>query len=122
MMDAVEFLKEEDRMCDKYKYSSGHNCSDCPCSSKRNGTDKICINLRKTSLAKYVEIVEKWSAEHPVKTRQSEFLKMFPNARINSDGIIDIDPCTCDEKIEHHCEKYDSCDDCYKEYWLAEID
>lgn len=122
-MDAVEFLKEEDRMCDKYKYSSGHNCSDCPCHSKRNGSDEICIRLRKTDPAKYVEIVEKWSKEHSVKTRQSEFLKMFPNARINSDGVIDIDPCFLDKKIEHHCEeKYDNCDDCYKEYWLAEID
>ena len=122
-MDAVEFLKEEDRMCDKYKYSSDHTCSDCPCHSKRNGTDKICISLRKTSPAKYVEIVEKWSADHPVKTRQSEFLKMFPNAKINSDGVIEIDPCFLDKKIEHCCEeKYDNCDDCCKEYWLAEID
>ena len=122
-MDAVEFLKEEDRMCDKYKSSSDYTCSDCPCHSKRNGTDKICISLRKTSPAKYVEIVEKWSVDHPVKTRQSEFLKMFPNAKINSDGVIDIDPCSFDKKIEHHCdEKYDNCDDCYKEYWLEEVD
>ena len=122
-MDAVEFLKEKERMCDKYKCSSDHTCSDCPCHSKRNGTNKICISLRKTSPAKYVEIVEKWSADHPVKTRQSEFLKMFPNAKINSDGVIDIDPCSFDKKIEHHCdEKYDNCDDCYKEYWLEEVD
>lgn len=121
-MDAVEFLKEEDRMCDKYKYSSDYTCSDCPCHSKRNGTDKMCISLRKTDPAKYVEIVEKWSAERPKKTRQSELLKMFPGTKINLDGVIDMDPCLFDEKIEHHCEKYDSCDDCYKEYWLSEID
>lgn len=121
-MDAVEFLKEEDRMCDKYKYSSDHTCVDCPCHSKRNGTDKICISLRKTDPAKYVGIVEKWSAEHPVKTRQSEFLKMFPNVKINMDGLIDIDPCLFDKKFEHNrCKEYDSCDECYKDFWLAEV-
>ena len=122
-MDAVKFLKEEDRMCDKYKSSSDYTCSDCPCHSKRNGTDEICISLRKTDPAKYVEIVEKWSKEHSVKTRQSEFLKMFPNASINSDGVIDIDPCLVDKKnIHRYCEEYDDCDECYKEFWLEEID
>lgn len=80
-MDAVKFLKEEDRMCDKYKYSSDHTCSDCPCHSKRNGTDEICISLRKTYPAKYVEIVEKWSADHPAKTRQSEFFEDVPERK-----------------------------------------
>lgn len=29
-----------------------------------------------------IETVQEWSNEHPIKTRQSEFLKVFPNARI----------------------------------------
>ena len=117
-MDAVEFLKEEDRMCDKYKCSSDHTCSDCPCHSKRNGTNKICISLRKTSPAKYVEIVEKWSADHPVKTRQSEFLKMFPNAQTVRNGTPIICPKVVDS--EYNCNG--TCDNCRKEYWLEEVD
>lgn len=122
-MDAVEFLKEEDRMCDKYKYSSDYTCSDCPCHSKRNGTDEICISLRKTDPAKYVEIVEKWSKEHSVKTRQSEFLKMFPNADLTINGVINICPRYTDINYRKQDECCDTdCGDCLKEYWLSEID
>ena len=120
-MDAVKFLKEEDRMCDKYKYSSDHTCSDCPCNSKRNGTDEICISLRKTDPAKYVEIVEKWSAEHPIKTRQSEFMKMFPDVELE-DNIIKILPCEINTKIKDECYRLRPCYGCRKKYWLAEID
>ena len=118
-MDAVKFLKEEDRMCDKYKYSSNHTCSDCPCHSKRNGTDEICISLRKTDPAKYVEIVEKWSADHPAKTRQSELLKMFPNAEIEN-GIAVACPKSLDKNVE--CESLSPCDECTRKYWLEEVE
>ncbi len=126
-MDAVKFLKEEDRMCDKYKYSSDYTCSDCPCHSKRNGTDEICISLRKTDPAKYVEIVEKWSKEHPEKTRQSEFLQMFPNAELNTDGILTVAPCIVDKNYirsaegKEKCYKENDCIGCRKEYWLKEV-
>ena len=46
---------------------------------------------------------------------------MFPNAKINSDDVIDIDPCYLDIRLKHECDKYDTCDDCYKDYWLAEV-
>ena len=116
-MDAVEFLKEKERMCNKCSA-----CSGCPVCKKNNGFNMDCEDLAIENPEEFVAIIEKWSVEHPVKTRQSELLKMFPGTRINLDGVIDIDPCFFDKKIEHHCEKYDSCDDCYKEYWLSEID
>ena len=121
-MDAVKFLKEEDRMCDKYKYSSEHTCSDCPCYSKRNGTDEICISLRKTDPEKYVEIVEKWSAEHPVKTRQSELLKAFPNALINKLGCVSICPADVDKNENCGTRSGARCMECQKEYWLEEVE
>lgn len=118
-MDAVEFLKEKERMCRSYNCES---CVKCPCEDINNGFDMTCEDLAIEKPEAFVAIIEKWSAKHPVKTRQSEFLEMFPDAKINSDGVIDIAPCFFDKKIEHHCdEKYDSCDDCYKEYWLSEI-
>lgn len=44
---------------------------------KINNTDNInCFDRHYEEEA--VAIVEKWSAEHPKKTRQSEFLKIFP--------------------------------------------
>lgn len=123
-MDAIKFLKEEDRMCNKYKYSSDHTCSDCPCHSKCNGTDKICISLRKTDPEKYVSIVEKWSAEHPVhpvKTRQREFLKMFPNATLDAMGSLDICPIAIDKNMNCQPATGAKCLACRKNYWLAEM-
>ena len=118
MMDAVEFLKENERMCKKTDL-----CADCPAYKENNGHDVTCEEFMGKYPEGYVSCVEKWSAEHPVKTRQSEFLKMFPNVDINLDGVIDIDPCLVDKKNGHcYCEKHDSCEKCYKEYWLEEID
>ena len=74
-------------------------------------------------LEEFVDIVEKWSAEHSVKTKQSEFLKMFPNADLMRDGVINICPRSADVnyKTSYECFCTD-CDDCYKEYWLAEVE
>ena len=80
-----------------------------------------------------VEQVEQWAKEHPVKTRQSEFLKMFPNAQKSLNGVLDI----CPRKFEP--EKYKSatpdkvcvngnaddeypCDECCRNFWLKEIE
>ena len=116
-MDALEFLKEQNRMCEKYKYSVGLNCSDCPC----NGTDETCVNLKKSNPEKYVAIVEKWSKDHPAKTRQSELLKMFPYAPTTvENGALKICPKNVDEKRDFSCAR--PCSVCLKEYWFSEVE
>lgn len=62
-MDAVEFIKERNRMCKSFE-----RCYDCP--ADRNA----CCNTSKWR-EELVTIVEKWSTEHPYKTRQDVFLK-----------------------------------------------
>lgn len=112
-MDAVKFLKERKRMCDKYC------CESCPISIMNNGTYEGCDYLGKNHPEKCVEIVEKWSADHPVKTRQSEFLKMFPNAEIEN-GVAAACPKSLDKNVE--CEPLSSCDECTRKYWLEEVE
>ena len=115
-MDAVEYLKVKTRMCDSLK-----ECGDCPL-DKINNTDNInCFDRHYEEEA--VAIVEKWSAEHPKKTRQSEFLKMFPRVRTSDDGVIYMDPCDVDTSYKHskECDNV-QCWDCRKKYWLAEVD
>lgn len=65
-----------------------------------------------------VSKVEQWAKDHPVKTRQSEFLKMFPNAAID-DGVLCISPCKIEKDIV--CVNGKSCNECCREYWLAEV-
>lgn len=118
-MDAVKFLEESKRMCDH----NSANCMECPFFNKDTKICSIYDICEITNREQAVLLVERWSKEHPVKTRQSEFLRVFPNARINLDGVVDIDPCLVDEKCNHHyCEKHDDCIECYKEFWLSEID
>lgn len=58
-MDAIKFLKEKKRMCDSYI-----NCDGC-------GFGKVpkCNHTEDDNPKKAVAIVEKWSKEHPIKTR-----------------------------------------------------
>lgn len=116
-MDAVEFLKEKERMCSKCGM-----CSVCPADKQNNGFDMDCDNLEVKKPEELVAIVERWSAEHPKKTRQSEFLKMFPNADLTRGEVINI----CSRYTDVNYRKQDECCDtdcgeCMKEYWLSEI-
>lgn len=113
-MDAVKYVKEKARMCDEYK-----DCNACPASEKNNKFNAGCGTLEGEFTEVFVAIVEKWSAENPVKTRQSEFLKMFPNAKLNTDGILNVAPCLLDGR---KCYIENGCISCRREYWLAEVE
>lgn len=115
-MDAVKYLKEMNRMC------NGANCCECPLYANNNGKKVNCEILEKEYAEEAVSIVEKWSAEHPVKTRKSEFLKMFPNVKLLNNEIIDICPRCVDITLPERPRCYSvKCPECKKDYWLAEI-
>lgn len=116
-MDALEFLKERKRIC--YLYDE---CDKCPFDSKCLGI----INKSDEELKKIVDITEKWLKEHPRKTRQSVFLKQYPEAEIDANGVVQICPmsisaahrdsdgeCNCPEKL---------CRDCRREFWMQEVE
>ena len=110
-MDAVKYLKERNRMCDSYN----NMCDGC-------GFGKVpkCNHTEEDNPEKAVEIVEKWSAEHPMKMRQGEFLKIFPNA-VMRNGVIQICPRNIDQNsiTSEKCKEL-VCSECRKKYWLAE--
>ena len=85
-------------------------CDNCPMCATRNGINLSCDDLLIKNPDKANEIILKWCEEHPIKTRQSEFLKMFPNARKDIDGVIEIAPCISDRhrraNIRKHSQKY----------------
>ncbi len=120
-MDAVEYLKAKARMTKRGDGAVCNiSCKDCPIGIDNNGVETNCRKLESYYPEKAVEIIEQWAAEHPKKTRQSEFLKMFPNARIRGD-VLEIRPCDIDDNIE--CIDGDEeCYECYRKYWLAEVE
>ena len=110
-MDAIEYVKQRERMCDYYM-----NCGDCPA-----GKYERCASLNE--IPNLVPIVEKWAKEHPVKTRQSEFLKMFPNASVGYNGTLVICPSQADTEAVAECIRSErNCDKCKRDFWLKEIE
>ena len=113
-MDAVEFFKTVNRLC-------GQGCAKCPVCKK-----DICMvrrtamlsNASVESIEEMVSKVEQWAKDHPVKTRQSEFLKMFPNAEFCQD-VINILPCSIEKEMCKCCDDRE-CEECRKDYWLTE--
>lgn len=111
-MDAVEFLKTLCRMC---------NCECYKCEfGKRLRGFETCTAWRKTHPKEAVAIVEKWAAEHPAKTRQSEFLKHYPDAQIDS-GCLNACPMDIFGDMGINCNKQ-TCYECKKEFWLTEVE
>ena len=110
-MDAVEFLKALGRLCNNYL------CGDnCPLIDS-------CDDESDDGYVRKVQIVEKWAKEHPVKTRQSEFLKMFPNASVGYNGTLVICPSQADTKAVAECVRSErNCDKCKHDFWLKEIE
>lgn len=105
-MNAVEFVKQLRRMDEKGVLK---NCFIYP-----------CVGRETDSPEDVVAEVEQWAKEHPVKTRQSEFLKIFPNAPLYS-GVVGVDPCKVDETFE--CKYYgDRSSKCRRNYWLQGVE
>jgi hypothetical protein len=123
-MDAVEFFKTVNRLCEN------QSCSECPVCK-----EGVCMVMNMVridgglveSIEETVSKVEQWAKDHPVKTRQSEFLKMFPNANLKI--TTRLLPCSLDGTLKPlRCAKYGylsitcRCDRCRDDYWNEEVD
>ena len=88
------YFNEKQRMTKKRKLYAGIykcelDCSDCPLSSLNNdATDKMtCGEFETLCPEQAIEAVQRWSDKHQQKTYLSEYLKHYPNALLNDDGI-----------------------------------
>lgn len=115
-MDAVEFI------LNKARYCKDRNCGMCEIYDECDVT-LDCIT--KEQAKRMVDFVEQWSKEHPVKTRQSEFLKMFPNAPLDDNGVVVVDPCDVDKML---CNAFENdkcsmnCSVCRHAYWVEKVE
>lgn len=104
-MDAVKFIKEWNRMLET-----------------EGRAPDIEYYPVKTS-EQVVFMVEDWAKNHPVKTRQSEFLKQWPNVKIDNQGILLIDPCDLDNTMRRKDKDcYKGCHECRCEFWMQEVE
>lgn len=91
------------------------------------GDSEYCgLNVDSGTIAEeQVAIIEKWSAEHPRKTKQSVFLEQYPNSLIDDEGILEINPCHINKNFnrffsKNYCET--SCTICRRNYWRKEVE
>lgn len=125
-MDAVKFIKERARMCD-----SLFGCEGCPANSQENGLGECFVGIKsKYAPEQQIEIVDKWSKEHPLKTRQSVFLEQWPEANVDkSTGVLIICPAALKKEYRDDrgaCNAYSIesgvCNDCRRKFWLQEVE
>lgn len=105
-MDAVKFVEERRRMFDVTGEYPKYNL--------------FSLNI---SAEDVVKEIEEWSAAHPRKTRQSVFLKHWPNAKVFVDGVLDICPQELDSS--YPCQSTDvetRCQSCRRKFWKQEVE
>lgn len=105
-MDAVNFIKERDRMYEVERQAPS------------------LIYRHEKSAEEIVREVEEWSAAHPRKTRQDVFLEQWPNARPADDGVLTFCPKRFDFNISclAECHSLKKCSDCRREFWMQELE
>lgn len=122
-MDAVEYLKEKERMCNSFDDS----CTECRgCEIYESMSSLPCRAYIFRYPEEAVAIVERWSKAHPKKTRQSEFLKMFPKAHMTADNIPSFCPNALDSDFVCSFKKCQDtafyCLECRKRFWNEEVE
>lgn len=113
-MDAVKFVKTVNRLC------KNRHCDGCPI--EKEGRCMVGFNdYSVENIEKTISKLEQWAEDHPVKTRQSKFLKMFPNAP-KSGRVLDICPRSLNTEYmpPKRCENT-SCGVCKIDYWSEEV-
>lgn len=61
-------------------------CSNCPLCSINNNKGQSCTAFEMFYPEKAIEIVQRWSDEHPRKTYLNGLLENYPNTRLDEDG------------------------------------
>lgn len=104
-MDAIEFVKQLRRM-------------------NKNASRKY--NIFNDSPEDVVAEVEKWSKEHPRKTRQSVFQEQYPDVVLDEYGVITMCPIplsSIHRTRDGLCAAPDCiCTNCRRKFWMQEVE
>lgn len=106
-MDAVQFIKERNRMCEKY-FTQG--CRGCPL---ENIMSCNYLYLMKNKEKDIVSVVKNWSEEHPAKTVLQDLLEKYPKTI-----LMDTTPSFCPSALGYNVVECDpnsdtNCEECW---------
>lgn len=119
-MDIVRFIEERNRMCKSF------NCGCQMCPACDNDLHCVLSVMSTLDAKEQAAIVEKWSAEHPRKTRQDVFMEQYPEANLDEHGLLWACPMTISAAYrgnEGRCKSPERvCADCRREFWMQEVE
>lgn len=90
-------------------------CSNCPLCSINNNKGQSCTAFEMLYPEKVIEIVQRWSDEHPQRTYLSELLKNHPNTLLNDDGTPTFCPYRLGLMGADDCRKDGNCVKCWNQ-------
>lgn len=119
----IDCFKTENYLAEKKRMSKTTEsgvckveCTNCLLSSYNNGDGICCTDFEMLYPKKAIEIVQKWSNEHPQKTFLTEFLKNYPNVQLYDAGIPkDICPYHLGLMNKDDCRKDHYCLGCWNQ-------
>lgn len=107
----TNFFSELKRLCDSRTSceAGAENKEQCPlfdfCFCERSITTRDAEEIIKA-----IEILQKWSDEHPKKTYAQDFFEKFPKAQ----NYAGVNPVVCRNKIYGGFKNGDCAEPCYK--------
>ena len=120
-MNALKFIEERSRMCKLF--SPG--CEGCRIDEAKPVMSE-CVLWMIENPEKAVEIVERWSQEHPPKTRQAVFLEQWPEAALDKYGVVRLCPVDISaayRDTDGYCKSPEKqCKDCRRQFWMQEVE
>lgn len=90
-------------------------CKNCPLSQKNNGKGRLCVDYELHYSKQAIEVVQRWSDEHPQRTCLTEFLKHYPNAPLEDDGTPNFCPYRLGLMSKDNCRKDHNCVKCWNQ-------
>jgi len=110
------YMHEKARMTKSVVNGVCHiQCTDCPLSRFNNNEKIACSELELFHSETAVQIVQRWSDEHPQRTYLSEFLKNYPNAPLEDDGAPEICLSSLGLTNYNGCKNGITCLECWNE-------
>ena len=117
-MDAIQFIKEKERMCNTFG-----SCPLCP-----GWLYDGCIFHVRSGFApeQQVNTVKVWAEQHPAKTRQDVFLEQYPEAETDLNGLLEVCPApifSSHRRAGGGClDFHKNCVECRREFWSQEVE
>ena len=118
-MDALELIKERNRMCHYYNDDPlyrPYKCMECLLHEYDAGCNTV-----DGITEDYIAIVEQWSSEHPRKTLKDAFLEKYPKAPLVY-GVPNVNPCCLDGDFDSPLCGLNQCAQCRNDFWMQEVE